>query len=384
MRQTATQVFEMAKQPLKAKVRADQPEGRPKQVKRQASIVNDDPPADPPEGIDMKAITDDIKDTRETVLVSGSNGRLGKEVIRMLLKKGDVVRALVKKREYIVDLPAGVIPYIGDLNDENVLDQACDGVRTVMHFAAIVSEYRATTEELLRVNVDGTRNLLEASEKAKVDHFIYPSTVDVYGKRRKEILTEESELRPTDKYGHSKMLAEYVLEHYKASVPYTIFRMANLYGPGFEGPFFKILRAIKEQKAYLIGSGQNSMPLLHVYDAMRAFILAKNNSASKGKTYNLTDGINYTQEQLFAKAAELLHVPAPSQHISEIIVKVMAKKRGLDSDELRFLTSDRRVDISKVKNELGFSAMVTLDEGGGELVDKFLGRMQKAPPSLQI
>ncbi len=330
------------------------------------------------EDLDLKKVEDSVSDKKETVFVTGSNGRLGREVIKMLLKKGDVVRALVKKREYVVDLPAGVIPFIGDLTDSKVCEQACSGADTVMHFAAIVSEYKATTDELMRVNVDGTRNLLDAIEKVGgVKHFIYPSSVDVYGRRRKEVLTEESELKPTDKYGYSKMLAEYVIERYKNSIPYTVFRMANIYGPGFEVAFFKIFKAIKEQKAYVIGNGQNSMPLLHVYDALRAFILAKNNPVSRGKVYNLCDGNNYTQEQLMATAAELLHVPKPSFHVTELIVKVLAKQRGLDSDELRFLTSDRKIDISKIRRELEFAPMVSIDAGGRDLVEKFMDKLQK-------
>ena len=79
---------------------------------------------------------------------------------------------------------------------------------------------KASTEELLRVNVEGTDRLLDPCIKNGVKHFIFTSTANVYGKRRKDDLTEESDTRPTDKYGYSKMLAEKVI--IESGVPYTI------------------------------------------------------------------------------------------------------------------------------------------------------------------
>jgi len=97
---------------------------------------------------------------KEVDLVTGANGKLGKELVKSLLKKGDVVRALVKSKEFIVDLPPGVVPYIGDITHQKVLDDACNGVDNVYHLAAAVSEYRYTTEELIHINVEGTEMCL--------------------------------------------------------------------------------------------------------------------------------------------------------------------------------------------------------------------------------
>jgi len=315
---------------------------------------------------------------KEVDLVTGANGKLGRELVKSLLKKGDVVRALVKSKENIVDLPPGVVPYIGDITHQKVLDDACIGVDNVYHLAAAVSEYRYTTEELIHINVEGTRNVLDAAEKGGAKHLIFTSTVDVYGRKRRDVLNEESPLKPSDKYGYSKMLAENIVKEYVNTLPYTILRLATIYGPSFETPYFKVFKALQEGKIYIIGNGQNHLALLHIYDALQALILPRvYREVSKNKVYNVTDGNNYTQELLFNMAADMLKVPRPKRHLSEFIVRLVAKSRGLDSDELRFLTSNRIIDITKIKSELGFKPMVEMRVGMGELVTAYLKRYHK-------
>ncbi len=320
---------------------------------------------------------DDDGGKPEVSVVTGANGRLGRELIKLLLKRGDDVRALVKRKEFIVELPTGVVPYQGDINDPKALDEICKDADNVYHFAAIVSEYKATTEEIMRVNAEGTRSLMEACEANEVGHIIFTSSVDVYGLNRKDTLTEESKLDPKDRYGLSKMIAEQVIRRYKATVPYTIFRMANLYGPGYEDSFFKIFKVIKDGKAHIIGDGQNKINLVHLYDVLQVMTLVRTKEVSKGNVYNLTDGNNYTQQYLFNLAADLMKVPRPTSNISKIMLKLVAKKRGLDADELRVLLSNRSIDISKAVRELGYKPMINIEVGGAEMVKEFMEREKK-------
>lgn len=314
----------------------------------------------------------------DTVLVTGATGRLGRAVVKELIGSGSQVRGLLMKREDIKLLTPGAVPFIGSLQDTQVLNDACRGVDVVFHFAGIVNSAASTAHEVMKVNVEGTKHVLEACKKNKVEHLIFSSSVDVYGRRRKGTLNEESQPMPTDKYGHSKMLAEQ--EIMKSGLPYTIVRMANIYGPGFEHSFFKIFRAVKEGKIVIIGSGRNHMALVHIRDVVRAFVLVKENPrVSVGKVYNLADGNAYTQEGLVNLAAELLDAKKPKRHVQEFLVRMLARSRNLDTDELRFLTSDRIIDISKIKRELNFVPQVDLKTGGEEVVSDFLNktRMKK-------
>lgn len=308
---------------------------------------------------------------RKVSFVTGANGKLGKALITELVKRGEEVRALIKSKEMILELPQGVFPYVGDLSDKNVLESACDGAHSVFHLAATVSE-RGITQDILRVNVDGTRNVLDACVKGKVKRIVYSSSVDVYGIKRKDVLSEESALGPQDRYGYSKMLAERQIIEHKPRVPFTILRFSTIYGKGFEHTFFKVLNALKSGKVLIIGKGNNSLTLLNVNDAVQAMILASNSESAKNEIFNISDGNVYSQEQIMGIASDMLGVPRPTMHLNEIIVKVIAKRRGMNTDELRYLVSNRNIDISKARTVLGYKPKVDIETGARELVDQFL------------
>lgn len=304
------------------------------------------------------------------VLVTGASGRLGRSLIPLLQSMGYTVRALAQRKEGIISLPQGILPYFGDLCDRKALRDACDGVQSVYHLASIVSQHKAKPENILRVNVEGTKCVIDAAEAAGAGRFFFSSTVDVYGSKRHGVLTESSETRPNDMYGESKLLAEReIAEH--GSMRNAIFRIAAIYGPGFEGSFFKVMRAIKSGKILVIGSGTNVLALVHVRDLLEAFRLATASDKALG-VYNIADGESHTQEELLRKAAEMIGASPPASHAPEPLVRILAKRRGLDSDELRFITSNRQIDISKARKELGFRPVIGIDNGGKELARLFL------------
>jgi nucleoside-diphosphate-sugar epimerase len=307
---------------------------------------------------------------KRVVFVTGANGSLGRELVKALIDEGDEVRGLIRTRSMINQLPAGTIPFVGNLADTHVLDEACDGAEMVFHLAAIAREAKSNAGEIMRSNVDGTRNLLEVCKRNKVKRIIFSSTINVYGRKRSELLKETSLMNPTDKYGYSKMIAEQDI--IASGVPYTILRIATVYGVGTKTSFFKIFRAIREGNIAIIGSGRNNLALVHSSDLTRAMLMVENDPASKNKVYNVSDGEAHTQESLIELAAKLLGVTKPIGHVNELIVRMLARQRDLESDELRFLTSNRMVDISRIREDLGFEPKVTIEEGGKELVDLFL------------
>ncbi len=305
------------------------------------------------------------------ILVTGATGRLGRRLVTALLEEGNTVKALVMDKEEIRTITPGVIPIIGKLSDTKALEEACAGVDVVFHLAAALGESKAETGELVRVNVEGTENLLKPCIKNGVQHLIFTSAVDVYGKRRTGILTEESDTRPSGKYGYSKMLAEKAVDD--SGVPHTILRVGNIYGNGYENSFFKLFRAVKEEKVAIIGTGNNHLSLINVDDVVRALMLVKDRRYDTvGKVYNLSDDQHFTQSDLMNVAAEALGVEKPSRHVSEFLVSMIARQRDLDSNELRLLTSDLKVDSSKIKKELGFVKKVEIREGIRKMVNDFI------------
>ncbi len=310
----------------------------------------------------------------KVAVITGGGGRIGRSLSRALVRGGYEVRALSMEKEFVKTMPAGVVPYVGNLTDKRVIDEACKGADVMFHLAAIVSEYKRPVQELMDVNVKGTANVLDACRQHGVGDIIFTSSIDVYGRTHEGVITEDTELRPTDKYGYSKMLAEKEIVEYGDKIDYTILRIATVYGLGFEESYFKVFKAVKEGKAYIIGTGKNNLSMVHIEDVIDGLIMAYERKRGGKSIYNLSDGVKYTQEGLFNMIADMLKTARPAKHINPIVVSLVAKNRGLDSDELRFLMSNRVIDISKIKKELGYMPSVDIRDAGVDMIRQFINK----------
>jgi dihydroflavonol-4-reductase len=148
-----------------------------------------------------------------TTLVTGASGFVGSHVARYLASRGEPVRVLVRptsRLDALADL--GVERSEGDLRDPASLDRALAGVRRVYHVAADYRLWSRQPEEIYESNVRGTRNLLEAARRARVERFVYTSTVATIAVPRQGALPhEDTQGRLEEMIGHykrSKFLAE--------------------------------------------------------------------------------------------------------------------------------------------------------------------------------
>ncbi|MGC8652210.1 MAG: NAD-dependent epimerase/dehydratase family protein [Candidatus Micrarchaeia archaeon] len=309
-----------------------------------------------------------LEETAGNILVTGASGRLGSALVKALIAKGYRVNALVQKGDNEVE---GASTFFADINDKATIEKAFENVDIAVHLAAIVSQYKFGKVAIHRVNVEGTRNVVDLCKIHNVNRIIFASTVDVYGQNRQNVLNEGSTLKPADAYGKSKVEAERIIV--SSGIAYTIFRMAVIYGPAFEASFFKVFDAVAKGKAYIIGDGVNVLSLINIKDVVNAYILAIQGGGAPSGIYNLGDGMYYTQSYLYNLAARLLGVNSMPKHISKLLAFIVARAKGFDIDELRFITSNRKLDISKVKKELSFTPKVDIINGGSELVNMFKG-----------
>jgi nucleoside-diphosphate-sugar epimerase len=267
-------------------------------------------------------LTDEMPDSRggaslsdaDRCLVTGASGFIGGHLARRLVQKGCRVRCLVRATSDTSGLDGlGVELARGDLTDAGSLISAVQGCRFVLHCGALVSDW-ATVEEIKRVNVTGTRNVVEASIAASAERFIHVSTTDVYGHPRRRAIAED--YVPTgfsNWYSETKRAAEAAvrLVGQDRKLDVVILRPATVYGPGSEDVVGDMARAIRARQMLLVDGGRAIAGLLYVENLVDAAVLALREEAAVGEAFNLTDGLDVTWRRFLGDLAEGLGCPEP-------------------------------------------------------------------------
>ena len=213
-------------------------------------------------------------------LLTGATGFVGSAVARALLREGWQVRALVRPNSNRRNLQGLEIETVaGDLNDRSSLDHAVAGCEALFHVAA---DYRlgvSRPEELYRTNVEGTRNVLNASRSAGVGRVVYTSSVATIGiPADGSPGREETPVALADMIGHykrSKFLAEQVArDAARAGASVVIVNPSTPIGPGDVKPTptgQMVLDAAAGRMPAYLDTGLN---VVHVDDVAAGHLLA--------------------------------------------------------------------------------------------------------------
>jgi nucleoside-diphosphate-sugar epimerase len=200
------------------------------------------------------------------ILVTGSNGFIGRALVMELRKQGHSVEGFDSS------------------NGQSVLDlrqvkRAVKGKHAVYHLAAVLDEARPM--EMLEVNGKGTENVIEASAKMGVGHFIYLSTAGVHGSQAGRI-NESTALKPETRYEASKAMAEKIVWNSQEMLPITILRSALVLGPNeYWGGIIKLIK----RGFPLIGSGENRFQTIYVKDLVSAMVFVLGKEECFGEVY---------------------------------------------------------------------------------------------------
>lgn len=318
----------------------------------------------------------DKEKKREVALVTGASGFTGGYLCRALREKGYAVRALVRPASDVDKLKKrGVELVEGDLAAPLTLMGITEGVDRVFHVAALYRQEGVAKEMFFKVNVEGTRALLEESRSSGVKRFVHCSTVGVQGEIQDPPARETAPYNPGDHYQESKMQGELLaLDYFKEKkLDCVVVRPVGIYGPG-DTRFLKLFKFIYNEKFRMIGKGEVLYHLTFVEDLVRGIILAAEIPGAAGKVFTI-GGSGYVElRRLVEIIASILDKPVPRKHLPLWPVKVAAvccekicRPLGIEPPiyprRLDFFTKDRAFDISRAKEELGYAPRVTLKEG---------------------
>ncbi len=176
----------------------------------------------------------------------------------------------------------------------------------VVHLAAEIASQRSA-DKIQAVNVEGTRDLLDAAEAAGVKRFVFASTV-VTGEANGRVLREDEPLPVETAYGRSKQEGERLVRESKLHG--VIVRPGHVYGPGgwYEHEFVRRLR--QPGRFAVIGRGDNLWDVVHVDDVAGALVDALER-APAGEVYHAADDEPITYYDFMALSAQALGVGRP-------------------------------------------------------------------------
>ena len=249
-------------------------------------------------------------------LITGATGFVGWHVARKLLDRAWKTRALARDPARLREL-GGIEPIQGDLCDRASLERAVAGCGIVFHVAADYRLWTKHPEEMFRVNVEGTRNLLEAARNAGVERFVYTSTVGCIGMPQGRVGDEYSPAGLEEMkgpYKRSKFLAEQVaLEFAAAGFPVMIVNPTAPVGdhdikPTPTGRI--VLDFMRGAMPAFLDTGLN---VVDVRDAAEGHLTACERG-KPGERYIL-GAENLTLEQIFLALERITGRPAPKLRI---------------------------------------------------------------------
>jgi nucleoside-diphosphate-sugar epimerase len=273
------------------------------------------------------------------LLVTGATGFIGSALLKEI-GAAKHIKILAQDYEQAKQMYPRCEIAKGDIADPSTLKWVGKDVDTVIHLAGLVS-YSKPRQELFRINVHGTKNVLEACRKA--DKFILSSSVSVYGEISGQ--ADESYPRnPKNFYGESKREAENLVRD--SGMKNVVLRIAPIYGEG-SPQWLKSLSML--EKGFPIPQTENLTHVTHISNAVQAFKLALKPKAEG--IYNIADEepVKFTEF-----ASDLVRLLGREPVLYPYwFVKFIARMRRM-KPYLDVLTMNRNYDISAAKRELGY------------------------------
>ena len=265
---------------------------------------------------------------------------------------------------------------LGDVRNQDQLDRALAEQNTVVLLAAEHRDDVSPTSLYYDVNVQGTRNVLDAMDKNGVKNIIFTSSVAVYG-LNKENPNEQHPADPFNHYGKSKWQAEEVLRAWHQQDPenrsLTIIRPTVIFGERNRGNVYNLLKQIASGKFLMIGKGINFKSMAYVGN-VAAFIRHLLQHTKTGyEVYNYIDKPDLCMNDLVAQVETSLSKRIPSTHFPywlgmlggysfDILSKLTGKKFAVSSVRVKKFCATTQYDATKAHTS-GFKAPFTLAEG---------------------
>jgi len=310
---------------------------------------------------DIMNPTDTPTPAGRRVLITGANGYVGRLVTEALAKNDAGVEAVIAtdirptpSHRYVAGVDHRVLDIRSDQLATTLADQRID---TVVHLAAVVTPPPGDTRQLqYDVDVNGTRNVLQACVDAGVTRFVYTSSGAAYGYHadNSPLLDENDPLRGNEvfAYSHHKRLVEQMLADFRASHPeleQVIFRVSTVLGPSVANQITAMF-----ERPVVIGIAGVDTPFCFIWDRDVVGCVQAAVRGGKPGIYNLTgDGVMTLRE--VASGMGRRYIPVPEAVLRRSLD--VLSRHNLTSygpEQVMFLKHRPVMNNARLKREFGY------------------------------
>ena len=320
----------------------------------------------------------------KAVLVTGAGGFLGGATAHALVQNGYAVRALIRSSSCKTRCPAAADVVVGDLQDLGAMKHAVAGVETIVHLAGKAhaqDDPGGLDEEYHRINVEGTKHLLEAAQAAGVLRIIFASSVKVFGESTDGCVDESAPANPATAYARSKWQAEQLVSDYarRTGTVAVSLRLSMVYGPTEKGNLFRMMAAIDRGRFPPFPNIDNKRSLVHVSNVVQAMRCCLRQERTRLPAYIVADASPYSTTQLYDSLRTGLGRARPSWRFPLSLLKAGARfgdlvQKGtgrpvpLTTRTLEKLLESAWYSPAALMRDVGYSPSLSFDDAVPELV----------------
>jgi len=301
------------------------------------------------------------------ILVTGATGFLGSHVVRSLANTNAQIYALVRRgadRWRLTDLRERINWVEGDLSETWSISQAVEKVSptVVIHCAAYGVDYREQNAQIaIKVNILGTKALLDASIAVGVQRFIHTGTCFEYGSKEYSI-TEKETLEPISSYGVSKAASTLIVlqQAKEKDLSVVVLRPFTMYGPNEGDHKFvpQVIQACLSATPLDLTGGEQIRDYTYVEDVAYVYRrLVIENNFPTGEIFNIGSGTPITIQELGINIARLLN------RESVLHWGTLSYRNG----EMKMLVAD----VAKAKQMLNWHPSTNLQDGLQKTIDYY-------------